>query len=233
MVVAEPGALRVERFDERTRTAREVAQSHSADLPGDTLLSVYISEASTLTDAQRFKDALQRADDTLQLWRNQGEPPRQDIISLYGIIALAAEGTGDIARAEKAYKDAIDYADRFFDKPNPGSAWNVGMYGTFLIAQGRFAEAEPYARRGLEMRRTVFGDNDPRTLNAVAGMGKLYAGTNQFDAAIDWYSHGIDVCEKTGLVDIVCPRLLSNRARALSGQRRRLPRRRLVTGKTL
>jgi tetratricopeptide (TPR) repeat protein len=202
------------------RTARETADAHAATLPAEFLIDVSIKEESSLTDAQRFREALNRGDATLALWRRLGAPPRQDIIAMYGAIALDAEATGDIARAEAAYKDAIALGDKFFDKPNPGTAWNVGMYGTFLIAQGRLGEAEPYARRGLEMRQLVFGDDDSRTLNAVAGMGKLYAGQNKFNEAEAWYTKGIDSCRKTALDDVVCPRLLSNRARAYSGESR-------------
>jgi serine/threonine protein kinase/Tfp pilus assembly protein PilF len=202
------------------RQAREVADVEAPHLPDALLLSVSIKEESALTDAQHFREALERADATLALWRRLGAPPSQSIVVLYGAIALDAEATGDIARAESAYKDAIALGDQFFDKPSPATAWNVGMYGSFLIAQGRFAEAEPYARRGLEMRKAVFGDEDARTLNAVAAMGKLYAGQNKFPEAEQWYTQGIDACRKDGLNDVVCPRLLSNRGRAFSGEAR-------------
>lgn len=202
------------------RRARELADEHAANLSNDFLIRTSIAEESSLTDAQHFQDAIARGNATLELWRKLGSPPRQDIIAMYSAVALDAEATGDMARAEASYKEAIVLGDKFFDKPNPGTAWNVGMYGTFLIAQGRMAEAEPYARRGLEMRQQVFGNDDSRTLNAVAGMGKLYAGQNKFVEAEQWYSQGIDSCRKTSLNDVVCPRLLSNRARAYSGEGR-------------
>jgi tetratricopeptide (TPR) repeat protein len=181
------------------------------------LLDISIKEAQALLDAHRFKEGFERANAALALWRSAGEPASQSMIDLYGAIAIGAEAAGDIPRAEAAYKDAIAYGDRFFDKPNSATAWNVGIYGTFLIAQGRFAEAEPYARRGLDMRRRVFGDADPRTLYAVAGMGKLYVGESRFADAVTWYSQGVETCRRTGLLENVCPRMFGFRARAYAG----------------
>jgi tetratricopeptide (TPR) repeat protein len=88
------------------------------------------------------------------------------------------------------------------------------MYGSFLIAQGRFAEAEPYATRGLELRRSVFGPDDSRTIYALAGMGKLRYGQARYPEAVDWYTQGIDTCTRLAMKKLVCPRLLGLRSLA-------------------
>ena len=195
--------------------ARELASVDAAKHPAR-LLDTAIRETGGLIDAHRFRDGIDAADAALGLWQKLGAKPSQSIIELYQSIAIGAEAIGDMPRAETAYKDAIAYADRFFDKPNAASAWNVGMYGTFLIAQGRFAEAEPYARRGLDMRRAVFGNEDSRTLYGIAGMGKLYLGERKFEEAAHWFRQGVDTCRKAKIDDNVCPRLLAFRARAWS-----------------
>lgn len=191
--------------------ARETA-AH-AQLP-DAQLSASIDEATALLDAEHFRAGLARADAALALWQSSGARANPRILDLYESIALGAEAGGDMVRAENAYRQAITLGDRFFDKPNPGQAWNVGMYGSFLIAQGRFAEAEPYATRGLELRRRVFGGDDPRTLYAVAGMGKLRYGQGRYQDAADWYTQGIDTCRRVALHKLVCPRLLGLRGLA-------------------
>jgi len=195
------------------RRGREVAESEMQDAP-DIVLAFAVSEAANLIDALRFREGIERADAALALWRRQGEPANHDIIELYGTIALGAEALGDIARAEAAYRQAIALDERFFDKPNPQTAWDVGLYGTFLIAQGRFEEAEPYAKRGLQMRSAVLGEGDPRTLYAVAGMGKLRFGQGNYTEAETWYSQGIDTCRRLAMERQVCARLLALRAAA-------------------
>ncbi|MFI4969168.1 MAG: protein kinase [Lysobacterales bacterium] len=201
------------------RQAVVIAQSESAERP-DTFLAASIDEISGLMDAERFEEGLKRANAALALWHSQGEPQSQRIIDLYETIAVAEEATGDIPRAERDYQQAITLGDRFFDKPNPEGAWNIGMYGSFLIAQGRFDEAERYSRRGLEMSRVVFGNADPRTLNAVSRMCKLSVARRDFQAAIDWCAQGVDACHAHAVDDVVCPRLLAIRGRSYALQGR-------------
>lgn len=182
----------------------------------DAQLSASIDEATALLDAEHFRAGLARADAALALWQAGEDRVDPRILDLYEAIALGAEAAGDMVRAEHAYRQAISTGDLFFDKPNPQQAWNVGMYGSFLIAQGRFAEAEPYAVRGLELRREVFGHDDPRTLYALAAMGKLRYGQGRYREAADWYAQGIESCRRTALKKLVCPRLLGLRGLAWS-----------------
>ncbi len=201
------------------REARVAAEEDAARLP-DAALAVLIGEAHELIDARRFREGLDRAEATVALWRRQGARINPDIAWLYGDIAKAAEATGDIPRAEAAYKQAIALDDRFFDKANPHSAWDTGVYGTFLVAQGRYAEAEPYVKRGLELRKTLYGTDDPSTLYAYSGMGKLYTGEGRLDNAARWYGEGVDICRRIALRHNVCSQLLSLRALVEGWQKR-------------
>ncbi|HEX5122166.1 MAG TPA: tetratricopeptide repeat protein, partial [Rhodanobacteraceae bacterium] len=201
------------------REARSTATQDAARLP-DAALAVLIGEAHELIDARRFSEGLERADAAVALWRQQGSRPDIDIAQVHGDIAKAAEATGDIPRAEAAYKEAIALDDRFFDKANPHSAWDTGLYGTFLVAQGRYAEAEPYVKKGVELRTTLYGTDNPSTLYAYSGMGKLYTGEGRLDEAAHWYGQGIDICKRIELRHNVCSQLLSLRA-LIEGRQKR------------
>ncbi|MEO8808896.1 MAG: protein kinase [Rhodanobacter sp.] len=194
-----------------------LAQARSIAAQGqsvDEQLAVSIDEATALLDAEHFSEGLARANVALALWQSSGSQANARILDLFESIALGAEANGDMDRAERAYRAAITLGDRFFDKINPQQAWNVGMYGSFLIAQGRFAEAEPFATRGLELRRQVFGPDDPRTLYAIAGMGKLRYGQARYLEAADWYARGVEICTRLAMHKLVCPRLLGLRSLA-------------------
>jgi len=195
-----------------------------ADGPGvspDTRLAAYISDAAGLAGAMRFAEADARANAALELWHRLGDPTNRAMSDLFGTIALAAEAAGDIERAEAAYRQAIALDEKFFDKPNTDTAWDIGIYGTFLIAQGRFEEAEPYATRALEMRRAVYGADDQRTLYAIAGMGKLRYGQRNYAEATRWFGEGVENCRRSGLKHQVCARLLALRAGSEAREGRR------------
>ncbi|MGN6520866.1 MAG: protein kinase domain-containing protein, partial [Dokdonella sp.] len=195
---------------------RAVAIADAGVLAPEVRLRAMIQRATALVDLQKFALGLAEAEAAVADWHAAGTPPSQSIIELYSTMALAAEGTGDIPRAEHAYLEAIQLGNRFFDKPNPATAWTVGMYGSFLAAQGRLDEAEPYLVRGLELRRSVFGTADPRTLNAIAAIGKMHAARRHFDEAARWYTQAVDQCTLAQVQDVVCSRVLAFRARALA-----------------
>jgi serine/threonine-protein kinase len=201
------------------RKARELAES-SKSIPAQTVMLASIAEMTSLMDNLRFEEANVRADAALAIWHELGDPPSRDIIDLYRGIAVSAEAIGDIPRADAAYRDAISVGDRFFDKPNWMTAWNLEAYATFLIAQGRLDEAEPVAARSLEMHRATLPADDYRTLYAIAAMGKLRQAQTHFADAIVWYTQAIDTCDARPKPELVCARLYALRARSYAMQRK-------------
>ncbi|HEX3895431.1 MAG TPA: tetratricopeptide repeat protein, partial [Rudaea sp.] len=206
------------RADDGLALAREtVVLAQSKGIQGvNQVLEAMINEASNLIDMQRFQEGFRSADAALSLWHQTGETPSRQIITLYENTAVAAEANGDISRAEDSYKQAIALGNLFFDQPSPVIAWDTGLYGTFLVAQGRLDDAEPYLRDALDMRRKTFGEFDPHTLYAVAGMGKLDFAKGDFEKAADWYSQGIEVCRAHSVQSVICPRLFALRGRTYS-----------------
>jgi serine/threonine-protein kinase len=92
----------------------------------------------------------------------------------------------------------------------------VGIYGSFLVAQARYAEAEPYLDRALDMRRNLLGDAHPDTLNAMAAMGRLRGGQQNYAEALRWFADGVAICRRAKVQHNVCPRLLGSHAQALA-----------------
>jgi eukaryotic-like serine/threonine-protein kinase len=216
LVVLAKAYHRAARDDEAIALARHTVEDAAKSTAPDVWQTAANAEVGILLDAQHYEDAAYRAQEALQLWHRQGEPITQAVITLHGDAALARESIGDIAGADAAYHDAIALGDRFFDKPNPTMAWYVGIYGTFLIAQGRLDEADPLIDRGFKMRRAVFGDTDSRTLYGVAGVAKLMLARDQYSEAIETLTRGIDTCSANAIRNVVCARLLALRARAFS-----------------
>jgi serine/threonine-protein kinase len=215
MALARSGPPHVDEALDLFTDARESTANQAAKLR-DAMLTLSIQEADTLIYVRRFREGLDRSDAAIALWKQAGSPLTPHIAELYSSIALGAEAMGDMPRAEAAYKTAIELDHRFYDKPSPRLAWDVGIYGSFLVSQGRYAEAEPPLREGLELRKTVFGESDPGTLFAYTAMGRLFSGEGRFEDAQKWYSEGIRICEVNAIKHKVCPQLLSLRSDARS-----------------
>ena len=196
--------------------ARKRAQALPEAERDDALLRADSVQASALVYAQRFKDGLALADAAWQRWQASGAAPDLAVLDLLGAISVAAEAGGDMARADTAYRDAIALAERHYTRPHPRTAWLIGVYGSFLVAQTRYDDAEPYIQRALDLRRSLLGDAHPDTLNAIAAMGRLRAGQQRRAEAMDWFAQGIALCRRDAVRHNVCPRLLGSHAQMVS-----------------
>ncbi len=181
----------------------------------ETVDTIDAAQARSLIYAQRFTAGLALADATWQRWKQRGNRPDPVMLTLLRAISTAAEAGGDTKRAETAYRDAIDMAERLHRRPHPDTAWVIGIYGSFLVAQARYADAEPYLDRALDMRRNLLGDAHPDTLNAIAAMGRLRGGQKNHAEALRWFAEGIAICRRAKVRHNVCPRLLGSHAQLL------------------
>jgi len=188
---------------------RALADTVAGD-PAREHLRTDTSEAMGLVYAQHFPDGLAVADRAWQRWQALDLPPDRDVLNLLQSISIAAEAVGDEARAETAYRDAIDLAERLHARPHPDTAWVIGIYGSYLVARLRFDEAESHVERALEMRRQLLGDAHPDTLNGMAAMGRLRAGQMRHEESLKWFREGVELCRRHQVQHNVCPRLLAS-----------------------
>lgn len=177
-----------------------------------TVLSVLIHEANFHTANHRFALGLERGERALRYWRQTGSPADARTLWLYEAIANAASSMGDQLRAEAAYRDALALAARIYDKPHPMVAWLTGLYGSFLVGQGRYADAEEYVSRGLDMRIALHGEDAPETIFALAAMGRLRGSQRRMDEALAYADRGVASCLRTQLAHNACTGVLLFRA---------------------
>jgi serine/threonine-protein kinase len=197
--------------------ARALAE-HVADSRESLLLRVDASRARDLVNAQKFAQGLALAEAAWTRAKAQLHDTPREAIDLLSSISLAAEMTGDLQRADAAYREAIAVAERLYVRPHPDTAWAVGAYGSFLVAKARYDEADPYVVRALAMRRGLFGDAHPDTLNALAAMGRLRSGQLRRDEARTVFEEGVGICEREHIRHNVCPRLIGSLSQILAAQ---------------
>ncbi len=71
-------------------------------------------------------------------------------------------------------------------------------YNSFnaLYQQGRYSEAEPYAKEALRLGTKEFGPNDPTTATHLNNLGKLYHAQGRFSEAEPLYKRSLAIWEK-------------------------------------
>jgi serine/threonine-protein kinase len=193
--------------------AEHVAKGHEL-----LLLRVDALRAHDLVYAQKFEQGLTLADAVWTRSKAQLRDAPREALGLLQTISIAAEKTGDLERADAAYREAIATAERVYVRPHPDSAWVVGAYGSFLVARVRYDDAEPYVVRALAMRRALFGDTHPDTLNSLATLGRLRSGQMRRDEARAAFEEGIATCQHGHIRDGICSRLAALLSQFLAGQ---------------
>lgn len=190
-------------YEGRTKEALDLVSSavsqaergHDSEL----LLNAMERRASLTCESQRHREAIAYYREAMAQWKSLGSPDLPVTVNLFGGTAIAKEAAGDAQGAEEAYRQAIAAADRFYDSDNVTTANWLHFYGIFLISQARADEAEPYLRRALQVTRNLYGENDDRTVQAVAAMSSLSAARGQYADAIDWVTKVIHLCLDHGV----------------------------------
>jgi len=182
------------------------------------LLRIDGARARYLVNAQKFAQGLGLAEAAWTQWKAQAHDASREALELVSSIALAAEMTGDLARADAAYREAIALAEKLYVRPHPDTAGAIGIYGSFLVAKARYDDAEPYILRALEMRRSLFGDAHPDTLNSIAALGRLRAGQLRREESRAAFEEGVAVCRREHIRHNVCPRLIGALSQMLGVQ---------------
>ncbi|HEU4662618.1 MAG TPA: serine/threonine-protein kinase, partial [Dokdonella sp.] len=216
LVDALSGANRSDEAQAVAADARAVAQ-RAGDHGDALLLHVDAAQTRDLVNAQKFAPALALAEAAWKRWNARPREVSHDALDLVSSISVSAEMTGDLVRADAAYREAIALAERLYVRPHPDAAWAIGTYGSFLVAKARYADAEPYVQRALAMRRTLFGDAHPDTLNSIAALGRLRAGQLRRDEARAAFEEGVAVCRREHIRHNVCPRLFGSLSQVLAG----------------
>jgi serine/threonine-protein kinase len=182
------------------------------------LLSVDVLRARDFVHAQKFAQGLGVAEGALARWNSQSREPSSELLDLLYQLSIAAEFTGDLGRADAVYREAIALAERLYVRPHPDTASAVGIYGSFLVAQARYDDAEPHVLRALSMRRALLGDAHPDTLNSIASLGRLRSGQLRRDEARAAFEEGVAICRREHVRQNVCPTLLGSLSQVLAAQ---------------
>ncbi len=84
----------------------------------------------------------------------------------------------------------------------------MDAYNSFitLYQQGRYAEAEPYAKEALRLGTEELGPNDPITASLLNNLAAIYEAQGRYAEAEPLYQHSLAIGDKAdGPEDRRCP----------------------------
>lgn len=112
-------------------------------------------------------------------------------------LAIVAQNTGDLERAESLYRDAIIRQERAYGSQHPQTAMARGNYGLLLQREGRLSEAEPLLRSALDIRRNLYGDDNYKVAYARVSLAMLLHDEGNLKDAESQYRQALAVYDKS------------------------------------
>jgi tetratricopeptide (TPR) repeat protein len=79
---------------------------------------------------------------------------------------------------------------------NPDTLICIDNMGSFLRAQGKYTEAEPYLREALEKFRRVLGEENVDTLTCIGNMGDFLSAQGRYTDAEPYYREMLEKCRR-------------------------------------
>ena len=139
--------------------------------------------AAVATLEGRPAEAEARYKEVLELRRRLFDGPHRDVVrTLYNVaVALDHQGRGE--PAEVALRDALEMAEALDDPLEIGRG--LRALSRLLADHGRAAEAEPLARRGLELELATLGELHPSVARSRYALARVLAGLERPREAID------------------------------------------------
>jgi tetratricopeptide (TPR) repeat protein len=134
--------------------------------------SILNSRGVVATRQERYREAESLILQALVI-RERIEPPHHSVAySLYSLGQLYS-AQGDLARAERAYRRALEARERLLEEGHHEIALSRQALADTLAARGQHAAALPLMASALEIRRERLGDEHPETRQSVAAYARL------------------------------------------------------------
>lgn len=130
-------------------------------------------------------------------------------------LAVERRREGDVAEAERLYREALAICEREKGPDHPDVATAQNALGTLLASRGRDQEARPLLERALEIRRGALGDDSEVTAQSMNNLALLLAVQGDVAAAEPLYLEAIAVLEQKDRSSGALDQVLDNYAALL------------------
>jgi len=184
-------------------TAREVldegASRIQSDLAAQSEVQARLAEvmARVYLNLGLYRDAEGLAQQSLELRRRVLGPLHPDTLLSLNLRGVVAVQQGDVAGAERAFRQASDGATTVLGENNARTLTFKANVAGAMAMQGRAAEAERLERDILNRRRQVLGSNHQETLQSINNLATVLMQEKKNDEAEALLREGLAVSQRT------------------------------------
>jgi len=118
-------------------------------------------------------------------------PNHQAVLNSRHNLAVFLAGQGKLQEAESLLRDIIEHQD------GDHLAKSLTNLSSILSAQGRFAEAEPYATRAQRLIEETLGSDHPDYARMLVNVGNICAALDRPEEAASHFQQALSVAEAT------------------------------------
>jgi serine/threonine protein kinase len=183
MAGPESGAYRLRKFIRRNK-----GPVLATALVSLTLVAGIVGTSLFAIEAERQRSAAATQRDLAVTFSRRAAEELERVESVKAFVAktlssidAASASPMDKEVMTRMLQEAVNKAElQFRDQPDISSE-------ILSIANERYEEALPYFQNELDYHRRTFGDDDPRTLDAIYSMGDLHLSQGKTDQALPYY----------------------------------------------
>jgi serine/threonine-protein kinase len=188
LVLKDRGAL-----DEAEALLRESVALRRAHFgPNHPSLAVGLqSLAGLLRNAQRPDEAEAPAREALAIREAAFSPDHPHTLDAMGLLGSILRGQGRLADAAGTLEDVVARAERAPGVPSLNYRIYLDHYARVLVAQERYDEAEPIARRALALSRELHGEVHVGIGGALSKLASIARGRGDHGLAVQYHRDAI------------------------------------------
>jgi serine/threonine-protein kinase len=188
VVLEDRGAL-----DEAETLLREsVALRRAYFGPAHPSLAVALqSLAGLLRNTKRPDEAEAPAREALAIREAALSPDHPHTLDALSLLGSILRGQGRLADAAATLEDVVARAERTTGLPSPNYRIYLDHYARVLVAQERYDEAEPIARRSLTLNRELHGDSHVGIGGALSKLARVARGRGDHSLAVQHHRDAI------------------------------------------
>jgi CHAT domain-containing protein/Tfp pilus assembly protein PilF len=112
-------------------------------------------------------------------------------------VALYYHTTGDFARAEQFYREALAVLNKTLGADHPHHAGTLNSLAALYVEIGDFARAEPILREALAIKKKVVGANHSYFAASLNNLALLYVYMGDYARAEPMLREALDITKKT------------------------------------